>query len=54
MFSECSSLLSLLDISNWNINNLKNKDHMFKRCNKSSNIHSNFQTKGCFDIFTIK
>ena len=32
MFSYCSSLESLPDISKWNINNLENISHMFSGC----------------------
>lgn len=32
MFPYCSSLLSLLDISKWNTNNVENVDDMFREC----------------------
>ena len=32
MFYECSSLLSLPDISNWNTNNVKDMSYMFREC----------------------
>ena len=33
MFLECTSLISLPDISKWNISNVTNMSHMFYRCN---------------------
>ena len=32
MFYGCSSILSLPDISKWNINNVKNMSYMFNGC----------------------
>ena len=32
MFNECSSLLSLPDISKWNTNNVTNMSYMFYEC----------------------
>ena len=42
MFSYCSSLKSLPDISNWNINNVTNMSSMFRGCKKDLNIPSKF------------
>ena len=36
MFEECSSLLSLPDISKWNINNVTDMSEMFNRCSSLS------------------
>ena len=33
MFNECSSLISLPDISNWNISEVKNMSFIFNECN---------------------
>ena len=38
MFSKCSSLLSLPDISNWNTNNVTNMSRMFYRCSSLSSL----------------
>ena len=32
MFSECSSLISIPDISKWNIDNVKDMRYMFSEC----------------------
>ena len=32
MFSDCKSLISLPDISNWNTNNVTDMSHMFDNC----------------------
>ena len=42
MFSECSSLTSLPDISKWNTNNVTNMSGMFIGCKKDLNIPSKF------------
>ena len=36
MFSECSSLSSLPDISKWNVNNVTNYANIFDKCLKLS------------------
>ena len=33
IFSDCNSLTSLPDISNWNTNNVINMSYMFSDCN---------------------
>ena len=38
MFSDCSSLLSLPDISKWNTNNVKNMREMFSNCYSLSSL----------------
>ena len=38
MFYECSSLLSLPDISKWNTNKVTNMSHMFYRCSSLSSL----------------
>ena len=38
MFSGCSSLSSLPDISKWNINNITNMSYMFSGCESLSSI----------------
>ena len=38
MFSGCSSLKSLPDISNWNTNNVINLNGMFESCIKLENL----------------
>ena len=38
MFYECSSLISLPDISKWNTNNVTNMGHMFSNCSKLSSL----------------
>ena len=43
MFSECSSLQSLPNISKWNIVNVKDKNDMFKECQNSLNIPKKFK-----------
>ena len=42
MFSKCSSLTSLPDISKWNTNNVTNMSGMFNNCKKDLNIPSKF------------
>ena len=32
MFSHCNSLISLPDISKWNISNVKDMSYMFREC----------------------
>jgi len=43
IFSECSSLSSLPDISKWKIDNLKDKSEMFDGCNKNLEIPEKFK-----------
>ena len=43
MFDNCSSLLSLPDISKWNTSNVKYMSHMFDYCKDSLNIPSKFK-----------
>ena len=38
MFNNCSSLLSLTDISKWNINNATDMSHMFSDCSSLSSL----------------
>ena len=38
MFSECSSLLSLADISKWNTNNVINMSYMFNECSSLASL----------------
>ena len=42
MFSGCSSLISLPDISKWNTNNVTNMSYMFCDCKEDLNIPSKF------------
>ena len=42
MFNECKSLLSLPDISKWNIKIKVDIDDLFYGCSKSLNIPKNF------------
>ena len=42
MFSGCSSLSSLPDISKWNTNNATNMSQMFGGCREDLNIPSKF------------
>ena len=42
MFYNCKELSTLPDISNWNIDNVKDKSYMFYNCKSSLNIPSNF------------
>ena len=43
MFSECSSLSSLPDISKWNTNNVTNMIAMFYKCSSLSSLPNNFK-----------
>ena len=38
MFSECSSLISLPDISKWNTNNVTDMNGMFSRCSSLKSL----------------
>ena len=38
IFSNCSSLISLPDISKWNTNNVNNMNHIFYGCSKLSSL----------------
>ena len=38
LFSECSSLISLPDISNWNINNVKIMGGLFYSCSSLKSL----------------
>ena len=38
MFYECSSLISLPDLSNWNTNNVKNMSYMFYKCKSLTSL----------------
>ena len=42
MFSNCSSLESLPDISKWNTNKATNMSEMFSNCKTNLNIPSKF------------
>ena len=54
MFSECSSLISLPDISKWNTNKVNNMSDMFSKCSSlrylldisedNGHIFNNYQT----------
>ena len=52
MFYECSSLLSLPDISNWNTNYVTNMSFMFYRCSCLSSLPdiSNWNTEKNIDM----
>ena len=39
LFKGCSSLMSLPDISKWNINNVKNKNDLFDGCISLTLLH---------------
>jgi len=43
MFSRCSSLSSLPDISKWKIKNLKDHENMFEGCSTSLKIPKKFK-----------
>jgi len=43
MFSYCVSVTNFPDISNWNINNVKDKDGMFYQCKNCGNISEIFK-----------
>ena len=43
MFDGCSALISLPDISKWNISKLQNKIDMFKNCSKNLIIPNKFK-----------
>jgi len=45
MFHNCSSLISLPDISKWNTKNVTKFANMFKGCNKNLAIPSKFRKK---------
>ena len=45
MFQYCPSLVSLPDISKWNINKVSSKWGMFEGCNKELNIPNKFKEK---------
>ena len=45
MFSGCSSLSSLPDISKWNTNNVIEMSSMFSGCKESLNIPLKFKNK---------
>ena len=38
MFSNCSSLISLPDISKWKINNINNMSEMFSNCSSLASL----------------
>ena len=44
MFSGCSSLSLIPDLSKWNISNVVDMDDMFDKCKDSLNIPSKFKT----------
>ena len=52
MFSGCSSLLSLPDISNWNTENVSGMSHLFYKCSSLSSLPdiSKWETKNTYDI----
>ena len=43
MFSNCSSLISLPNISNWNIISVQNMEDMFEGCSSSLIIPQKFK-----------
>ena len=43
LFSYCSSLNSLPEISEWNIDNVTSMNEMFEGCNKFLNIPKKFK-----------
>ena len=55
MFSWCSSLSSLPDISNWNTNNVTNMSEMFNGCSSLSSLPdiSNWNTNNVTNISGI-
>ena len=42
LFCNCSSLISLPDISKWNINKVDKMEHMFENCSSSLMIPNKF------------
>ena len=55
MFSGCSSLSSLPDISKWNTNNVTNMSYMFYNCSSLSSLPdiSKWNTKTINDIYSM-
>ena len=55
IFFKCSSLLSLPDISKWNINNVQNIDGIFGGCNSLISLPniSNWNTENLEKFFSI-
>ena len=52
MFSNCSKLSSLPDISKWNTSNLENNDALFGGCNELKNKPTiNKKKKGFLGFF---
>ena len=45
MFKDCYSLISLPDISKWNIDNVNNMEDIFKGCKDTLNIPDKFKKK---------
>ena len=56
IFSNCSTLSTLPDISKWNTNNVKNKSGIFSNCSGLSSLSdiSKWNTNNTINIYNIR